>query len=161
MEVQGKTTKIRLFNTHVKSVLLYGADTWRINNTTLKGIQTFVHQCLRKILGIQLMDKASNKGLWERTSQVQIEIDILKRRWGWHGHTLRKPNTNITRQALTWNPQGKRKKWRPKNTWRGDLEADITQTGLSWKQLERFAQDRRRWGDVVHGLCSRRSQGPK
>ena len=159
--VIGKTTKIRLFNTNVKSVLLYGAETWRMNKTTLKRIQTFVNQCLRKILGIQWMSKVSNKDLWERTSQVQIEIEILKRRWGWLGHTLRKPNTNVTRQALTWNPQGKRKRGRPKNTWRRDLEADITQTGLSWKQLERIAQDRRRWREVVHGLCSRRSHGPK
>ena len=106
--VIGKTTKIRLFNTNVKSVLLYEAETWRMNKTTLKRIQTFVNQCLRKILGIQWMDKVSNKDLWERTSQVQIEIEILKRRWGWLGHTLRKTNTNITRQALTWNPQGKR-----------------------------------------------------
>ena len=157
--VIGKTTKIRLFNTNVKSVLLYGAETWRMNKTTLNRIQTFVNQCLRKILGIQWMDKVSNKDLWERTSQVQMEIDILKRRW--LGHTLRKPNTNITRQALTWNPQGERKRGRPKNTWWHDLEADITQTGLSWKQLERIAQDRRRWRDVVHGLCSRRSQGLK
>ena len=29
-----KTTKIRLFNTNIKSVLLFGAATWRINNTT-------------------------------------------------------------------------------------------------------------------------------
>ena len=42
------------------------------------------------------VDKVSNKDLWERTSQVQIEIEILKRRWGWLGHTLRKPNTNVT-----------------------------------------------------------------
>ena len=159
--VIGKTTKIRLFNTNVKSVLLYGAETWRMNNTTLKRIQTFVNQCLRKILEIQWMDKVSNKDLWERTNQVQIEIEILKRRWGLLVHTLRKPNTNVTRQALTWNPQGKRKRGRPKNTWRRDLEADITQTGLSWKQLERIAQDRSRWREVVHGLCSRRSQGLK
>ena len=51
------------------------------------------------------MDKVSNKDLWERTNQVQIDIEI-------HGD---------------------------------DLEADITQTGLSWKQLERIVQDRRRW----------------
>ena len=114
--VIGKTTKIRLFNTNVKSVLLFGAETWRMKKTTLKRIRTFVNQCLRKILGIQWMDKVSNKDLWERTSQVQIEIEILKRRWGWLGHTLRKPNTNITRQALTWNPQGKRKRGRPKNS---------------------------------------------
>ena len=147
-----KITKIRLFNTNVKSVLLYGAETWRMYKTTLKRIQTCVNQCLRKILGIQWMDTVSNKDLWERTSQVQIEIEILKRRWGWLGHTLRKPNTNITRQALTWNPQGKRKRVRPKNTWRRDLEADIMQTGLRWKQLERIAQDRRRWRDIVHSL---------
>ena len=29
--VIGKTTKIRLFNTNLKSVLLYGAETWRMN----------------------------------------------------------------------------------------------------------------------------------
>ena len=40
---------------------------------------------------------------------------------------------------------------------RRDLEADITQTALSWKQLERIAQDRRLWRDVVRGLCSRSS----
>ena len=37
------------------------------------------------------------------------------------------------------------------NTWRRDLEADITQTGLSWKQLERITQDRT--GDVGETLC--------
>ena len=156
-KVIGETTKIRLFNTNVKSVLLYGAESWRINKTTLIRIQTFVNHCLRRILQIHWMDRVSNKDLWDRTHQAQIEIEILKRRWGWLGHTLRKPITNITRQALMWNPQGKRKRGRPKNTWRRDLEADIKQTGNGWQQLERIAQDRRRWRNVVDGLCSRRS----
>ena len=85
--VIGKITKIRLFNTNVKSVLLYGVETWRLNKTTLKMIQTFVNQSLWRILGIQWMDKVSNKDHWERTIQVQIEIE----RWGWLDHTLRKP----------------------------------------------------------------------
>ena len=51
------------------------------------------------------------------------------RRWRWIGHTLRKPSTNITRQALFWNPQGKRKRGRPRNSWRRDLEADIKRLG--------------------------------
>ena len=154
----GKTTKIRLYNTNVKSVSLYGAETWRMNNTTLKRIQTFVNQCLRKIVGIQWMDKVRNTDLWERTNQVRIEIYILKIIMGLLGHTLRKPNSNITRQTLMWNPQGKRKRGRPKTPGDVTLRRDITQPGLSWKQLERFVQARRRWRDVVHGLCSRRSQ---
>ena len=59
----------------------------------------FCKPVLWRILGIQCMDKVNNKDLWERTNQVQIEIEMPKRRWGWLGQTLRKPNSNITRQA--------------------------------------------------------------
>ena len=45
--------------------------------------------------------------LWERTGQEQIITEIKRRKWGCIGHTLRKPATNTTRQALSWNPQGK------------------------------------------------------
>ena len=48
-------------------------------------------------------------------------------------------------------PSEQAKEGDTENTWPRDLEADITQTGLSWKQLERIAQDTRRWRDVVHG----------
>ena len=154
MEVKGnwRNHKKRLFNTNGPFL---SAETWRINKTTLIRIQTFVNHCLSP----NTLDGMSNKDLWDRThqAQIEIEIEILKRRWGWLGHTLRKPSTNITRQVLTWNPQGKRKRGRPKNTWRRDLEADIKQTGKGWQQLERIAQDRRRWRNVVDGLCSRRS----
>uniref|UniRef100_A0A183KI56 Uncharacterized protein n=1 Tax=Schistosoma curassoni TaxID=6186 RepID=A0A183KI56_9TREM len=46
------------------------------------------------------------------------EEEIRKKRWKWIGHTLRKAHNCVTRQALTWNPQGQRKRGRPKNTLR-------------------------------------------
>ena len=107
------------------------------------------------------MDKVSNEGPLGENKPSSNRDRHSQEKMGWLGHTLRKTNSNITRQALPWIPQGKRNRGRPKNTWRRDLEADINQTGLSWKRLERIAQDRRRWREVVHGLCSRRSQGPK
>ena len=48
------------------------------------------------------------EGLWERAGQEPVAKQILRRKWGWIGHTLRKPASSTTRQALTWNPQGKR-----------------------------------------------------
>ena len=45
--------KIRIFNTIVKPVLLYGAETWRITVATMKGIQTFMNSCLRGIFRIR------------------------------------------------------------------------------------------------------------
>ena len=153
-------TKIRLFNSNVKSVLLYGAETWRTTKTTIKRVQTFINSCLRRILKIHWPNTIRNADLWERTNQVPAEEEIRRRRWRWIGHTLRKP-TNITRQALTWNPQGKRKRGRPKNTWRRDLEADAKQTGCTWRELERIAQDRGRWRTVVDGLCPSRGSRSK
>ena len=66
-----------------------------------------------------------------------------------------------TIKTLLWDHQGKRNREGANNTWRRDIEADISQTGLNRQQLERIAQDRRRWREVVHSLCSNRSQGPK
>ena len=77
----------------------------------------------------------------------------MKRKWGWIGHTLRKPYSSITRQAL-------RKRAGPRNTWRRDLEADTRKTGHTWRELEKIAQDRGCWRGVIDGLCSWGSDGP-
>ncbi|VDP66773.1 unnamed protein product [Schistosoma mattheei] len=93
--------------------------------------------------------------MWERTSQVPAEEEIRKRRCSWWtGHTIRKSSNCITRQALTWNPEGKRKRGRPKNTSRREIEADIKRMNYNWKALERIAQDRVGWRMLVSGLCS-------
>ncbi|VDP38360.1 unnamed protein product [Schistosoma margrebowiei] len=52
--------------------------------------------------------------LWERTNQLPAEQEIWKRRWKWIGHTLRKSPNCIAWQTLAWNPEGKRKRGRPK-----------------------------------------------
>ncbi|VDP23781.1 unnamed protein product [Schistosoma margrebowiei] len=65
----------------------------------------------------------SAKGLLDRTNQLPAEEEIRKRRWKWIGQTLRRSSNCITRQALTWNSEGKRKRGRPKNTLRRIIEA--------------------------------------
>ena len=145
------TTKVRLFNSNVKSVLLYGAETWRTTKTTIEKVQTFINSCLRRILKIRWPDTISNANLWERTCQLPAEEEIKK--------TLRKLPSSVTRQALKWNPQGKRKRGRPRNTWRRDFEADTAKMGYTWNQLERMAQDRRLWRSLVGGPYPSRGDG--
>ncbi|VDO80521.1 unnamed protein product [Schistosoma margrebowiei] len=146
--------KVRIFNTNVKAVLLYGAETWRTTTTTIKKVQAFINSCLRKIPNIHWPDTISNSLLWERTNQLPAEEEIRKRRWKWIGHTLRKSSNCIKRQALTWNPEGKRKRGRPKNTLRRIIEADMKTMNYNWTELERIAQDRVGWRMLVSGLCS-------
>ena len=138
-------TKIKIFNSNVKSVLLYGSETWRETVASISTLQTFVNRCLRNILGIRWPEKISNKDLWKRTNQNAIEIQIRSRKWKWIGHTLRKNNTNVTKQAFDWKPQGHRKRGRPKNTWRRGLAAELQKINKAWKEAKTAALDRRRW----------------
>ena len=59
--------KIRIFNTTVTPVLLYGTETWRTTAVTLKKVQTFINTCPRRILRIQWPETTSNRELWKRT----------------------------------------------------------------------------------------------
>nr|KAG5706977.1 hypothetical protein BaRGS_019582 [Batillaria attramentaria] len=140
--------KIRIFNSNVKSVLLYGSETGSHR------LQTFINRCLRNILNIKYPLVITNQDLWERTRQVPIEQEIKKRKWGWIGHTLRKSTSNVTRQSLDWNPQGKRKVGRPKQTWRRSTDAEAKAAGTTWAELKRASQNRVRWRSVVAALCS-------
>ncbi|VDP21613.1 unnamed protein product [Schistosoma margrebowiei] len=101
-----------------------------------------MYNCLRKILNIHWPDTISNSLLWERTNQLPAEEEIRKKRWKWIGHALRKSSNCITRQALTWNPEGKRKRVRPNNTLRRIIEADMKTMNYNWTELERIDQDR-------------------
>ena len=152
-----KRTKLRIFNSNVKSVLLYKCKTWR----TTKTMQTFFNTSLRRIYNIRWPEMTPNEELWERAGQELVAKQILKRKWGWIGHTLRKPASSTTRQALSWNPQGKRTRGRPRNSWRRDTEAELTQQCTNWTGAARLAQNRVRWGGVVDGLCSTYSHGPE
>ena len=149
-----KKTKLRLFNACVKSVLLYGCETWKATAGLIKKLQTFINRCLRVILRVRWTDRVRNEDLWERAYQVPIEEDIKRRRWRWIGHTLRKSGGSISRYALKWNPQGKRGQKRPRETWRRCVEKEMVKMGHSWGELSRIAQDRRDWKLLVCGLCS-------
>ncbi|CAG9124945.1 unnamed protein product [Plutella xylostella] len=64
-------TKIRLFNACVKTVLLYGCETWKKTVQTTIKLQVFLNRCLRNILGIRWFDFVSNEELWRRTHEKQ------------------------------------------------------------------------------------------
>jgi hypothetical protein len=55
----------------------------------------------------------SNEDLWEATGEIPIGNQIKERKWRWIGRKLRKPDGAIEKQALEWNPQGRRKRGRP------------------------------------------------
>ena len=77
---------------------------------------------------------------------------VKVRRWTWIGHILRKDANNNCRISLTWTPEGRRKRGRPKETWRRTVERERMQLGFaSWTETARAAQDRTTWKMRVRG----------
>jgi hypothetical protein len=114
-------TKLKIFNSNVKAILLYGCETWKVTNSITQKLQFFINRCLRRILNVRWPEVISNIMLWETTGEKPIELQIEKRKWKWIGHTIGKDENAVERIALDWNPQGTRKRGRPKKTWRGQL----------------------------------------
>ena len=145
-------TKLRLFNSNVLSVLLYGAETWFLNKAHETKLQTFINKCLRRIHQIYWPNTISNRDLLLRSNMTGVKTIVRQRKWRWLGHTLRKGQEDITKHALRWNPQGRRRPGRPKNTWRRELEKEMKERGLSWNQATALAQDKSGWRSLVSSL---------
>jgi len=123
---------------------------------TISKLQTYVNRCLRRILNIHCPEVISNEELWRRTEKTDMSMQIKRRKWNWIEHTLRKANEAIERQALDWNLQGKRRRGRPRHTWRRIVYSEALEKGKSWSEVERMAGNRTRWRCFVDTLCSLR-----
>ncbi|KAI8519235.1 hypothetical protein Bbelb_024920 [Branchiostoma belcheri] len=80
-------TKLRLYNSLVLSVLLYGAEAWTL--TEERHMDTFDQKCLRRILGYRWYDFVSNSTVRQRTGQPPVSYKIRQARLRLFGHVAR------------------------------------------------------------------------
>jgi hypothetical protein len=64
----------------------------------------------------------------------------------------------IEKTALYWNPQGYRRRGRPKRRRRRTTEDEIRGKGRTWNEVKGIAGDRSAWKLFVDSLCSTRSK---
>ena len=109
-------------------------------------LNTFQHKCLRRLLKIYWPMRVSNEEVRRRANTETISELVRKRRWTWIGHVLRMDNSCLPRVALTWAPEGKRKRGRPKETWRRTVEKERMAMGFnSWVDARLAAANRVSW----------------
>jgi hypothetical protein len=64
----------------------------------------------------------------------------------------------MEKTALYWNPQGYRRRGRPRRTWRRTIEDEIRRTGKSWNGFKGIAGDHNAWKLFMDALRSARSK---
>ena len=100
MENKGYISPNKTENLYVKSVLLYGCETWKASSKYVKQIQVFINMCLPKLHKIRWVDKGRNEEVWRRIEQLLI-VEEIGKCWKWIGHTLKKSDKSITNRSCT------------------------------------------------------------
>ncbi|CAG2240090.1 unnamed protein product [Mytilus edulis] len=100
-------TKLRIYNSNVKCVLLYGSETWRVLVGDLHKLDAFSTSCIKKINRIFWPNKIRNKSLLEKCYAKSITAEIKQRRFRCLGH-YRKCHNIANEQLFIGHHQEKR-----------------------------------------------------
>ena len=86
---------------------------------------------------------------------TSLSNEVNRRKWKMIGHILCEDRNSITNVAMTWVPEGKQKRERPKKTWRRTVEKERNEIGWgSWEEARMAATNRERWRKSVNALCA-------
>ena len=144
------TTKRKVYQACVLSVLLYGGECWTPLKRHLKKLNSFHHRCIRTVLGItnkrQWEERISTTTVREQWGDVEtIDTKLMRRRLGWLGHLARMPDHRYPRICMFgWLPQthpcgGPRKRWRD------GVKKDMATTNIKEHSWHSDALERRKW----------------
>jgi hypothetical protein len=64
-------TKLKICNSNVKAILLYGCETWKVTNSITQKLRSFINRCLRRILNVRWPD------VIETTGEKPIEFQVF------------------------------------------------------------------------------------
>ncbi|CAH8662896.1 unnamed protein product [Schistosoma haematobium] len=168
--------KGRVYCAAVRSVLIYGSETWPLRVEDTRKLLVFDHRCLRNIAGVCWDHRVSNsevrRMVLENDGKSVDEVMNLHR-LRWLGHVLRMPEYRLPRHAMLSGIGDCWKKVRggQTKTWHQclkSLTSSLSHVGrcrlLSWgprdyrnqwlETLGDMAQNRSQWRRCIHSLSS-------
>ncbi|XP_075990548.1 uncharacterized protein LOC142986144 [Anticarsia gemmatalis] len=128
--------KSKLFNTCVLPVLMYGCQSWALNQKMSSKLATCQYAMERSMLNVKKSDKLKNRVIRYKTKVIDITQKIRRLKWRWAGHLIR-GHDKWSKKVTRWYPrEGKRKRGRPQKRWDDEIREVA---GVMWN---RVAQER-------------------
>ena len=146
-----RKTKLRIYNTVIRPLLIYGCETWSLTKALEKRFEVFENAVLRRIEG-PIYDQETNE--WRRrhnreirnsTKQPNVCDVIRSRRLQWAGHVARMEEDRNPKRIFLAEVGGRRPVGRPRKDWRRCLEEDVNISGGNPEEWFQQAQNREEW----------------
>ncbi|XP_057298413.1 uncharacterized protein LOC130629284 [Hydractinia symbiolongicarpus] len=126
IEVKG-----RLYEACVRSVMLYGSETWAVKQEDLDRLERNDMRMVTWMCNASLRDRKSSDDLRSRLSLRRIKDVIQIRRLNWLGHLERMEENNWVRKCRDLIVPGAKPRGRPRKTWQEVIRTDLIQRKLS------------------------------
>ena len=146
-----RKTKLKIYKTLIRPVVVYGAETWNLTNSDCNKLRVFERKLIRRIYGA-----VHEHGEWRIRNNREInEIlqneDIVRfikaQRIRWIGHIERMEDSRTAKRMYKARMERRRRPGRPRNRWTDEVEKDLRTMNIRpWRTQ---AQDRDQWRSVV------------
>ena len=138
----GKHRKFNIYDSLIKSSLLYGAETWRITEYNKRRLEAVEMDVFRRTLGISRREHIRNDDIrYQMGIEGSIIKDIERKQLVWYGHVQRMEESRLPKKVMNWIPPNRRKRGRPRKTWKEGIAKAMSSRDLREGQWE----DRKRW----------------
>ena len=105
---------------------------------------------VRSMCAVKLVDRKNTEELMKMLG-LKETLDKMAKANGvrWYGHVVRRDDESILKKAMIFQVNGPRKRGRPKQTWKKQVEENIKEIGLRVEE----ATDRARWREGVRAIA--------
>ena len=118
-----KEVKLRLHNVVSKPMLLYSSETWIMREKDKNKIESSEMRFLRRLQGVSLRDRVRSADIRNELGlERSIVEEIVQYQNNWKEHVNRMSSDRLPKQALFYNPKGKRDIGRPRTRWKDQFQ---------------------------------------
>lgn len=143
-------TKVKVYETIVIPVFLYGAECWRLRKNDERKILSTEMGWLRRIMGVSRLQHIRNDEIRKQMGkQDTLCAKVQRKRLKWFGHTTRMDDKRLPARALHCHIEGARSRGRQPKTWMDNVKEDLKEHGLDIRTATELARDRQRWRQLV------------
>jgi hypothetical protein len=104
-----------IYHSIVKSVLIYGAETWSLYADGRRRINATQMDAFRRSARISKRDRKTNEYIrGKMDAQDMILDDITRKQLIWYGHVERMDPIRLPRIMIYWKPEGWKQRGRPR-----------------------------------------------
>ncbi|XP_044749747.1 uncharacterized protein LOC123310346 [Coccinella septempunctata] len=96
----------------------------------------------RRAAGKSRLDRVRNESILDIMKvDHRVTDDIKEKPLRWYGHVQRMGDERLPKQVLHWMPHGRRRRGRPRLSWREGITGEMRARGME----ENLWEDRERW----------------